>query len=337
MARISGDEWLQRARSLVPACRERSAEAARRIAEITLRELHELGLCRVNQPRWVGRAEVDVSLLVEITGILASGCASTGWVFINQAVDHWMLAMWPPKGQAAVWDQDPDALIASSVIYPLGRAESVLAGYRLTGRWPFFSGVHHSGWTILGALVESSDGPEAPEPRMFLVPTGDIDVLDTWDVAGLAATGSHDVECEELFVATAMTLAARDTRGDPTPGAVLNPAPLYGQCVVSLFPHMIAGVLLGISEGAYEICLAQMRERSARSSSARLAAARQLLLSNFCELEAIAEAGKMPSVEDKLRWHRMVPSSPPWWVKRAIASSGWRERTRSSMPIPCSV
>lgn len=314
---------LERASSLVPVLRDRSASAEdnRKISEDSIRDLHELGLWRINQPKRVGGLELDVQLLVEITAILASGCASTGWVYVNLAVHHWMLSMWPPSGQAKVWDENPDALIASSVIYPLGNAKEIEGGYFLSGRWPFCSGVKHSDWTILGGLAEGHSSHDAGEPRMFLVPTRAIEILDTWDVVGLVATGSNDVQCSELFVPRDMSLAATDTRGGPTPGAVLNPSPLYQQSVGSLFTHLISGVLLGIGEGMYDFCLEHLKARSARTSGARLAAlspvqarlseagallsaARQLLLSNLREMQNIAEKGKLPEVEDKLRWRR---------------------------------
>ena len=323
MSSVSREKMLDRARSLVRVFSERSASAEdnRMVSEESIQDLHELGLWRVNQPKRVGGPELDVQLLIEITAILASGCASTGWVYVNLAVHHWMLSMWPHYGQSKVWNENPDALIASSVIYPLGAAKKVKEGYLLSGRWPFCSGVNHSDWTILGGLAESPDSQKAGEARMFLVPTSDIEILDTWDVVGLAATGSHDVQCTELLVPFDMTLAAADTRGGPTPGSELNPSPLYQQSVGSLFPHLISGVLLGIGEGMYDFCLAHLKAQNARTSGARLAAlspvqarlseagvhlsaARQLLLSNLKESQSIAEAGKVPEIEDKLRWRR---------------------------------
>jgi 3-hydroxy-9,10-secoandrosta-1,3,5(10)-triene-9,17-dione monooxygenase len=316
-------EILARARAMIPAVRERAAaaEAAGRIPDETIRELHETGLWRINQPARVGGGEYDFRLLTEVAHELARGCASTGWVYINLAVHHWMLAMWPPEGQAAVWDDEPDALIASSVIYPAGKAQAVEGGYRLSGRWPFCSGSLHSTWIMVGGMVEGGGDDGAPEPRVFLVPIADMKLHDNWNVMGLRATGSVDSECTDLLVPDHMTLAGNATRGGETPGSALNPSPHFRQSVGGLFPHMITTVLLGIARGMWDVGVESLRERSARQSGRKIAelvpvqdkvaeagamidAGRGLLFANFAESFEYAEAGEMPPVEAKLRWRR---------------------------------
>jgi 3-hydroxy-9,10-secoandrosta-1,3,5(10)-triene-9,17-dione monooxygenase len=225
------EEMLARAHAMIPVVRARAgaAEAVGRIPEETIRELHKNGLWRINQPARVGGGEYDFRLLTELAQELARGCTSTGWVYINLAVHHWMLAMWPPEGQDTVWNENPDALIASSVIYPAGRAVKTDGGYRLTGRWPFCSGINHSEWIMVGGMVEGAGPDGGPEARVFLIRTRDLTIHDNWDVMGLSATGSVDSECDDLFVPEYMTLAGNATRGDRTPGTDANPSPVYRQ------------------------------------------------------------------------------------------------------------
>jgi 3-hydroxy-9,10-secoandrosta-1,3,5(10)-triene-9,17-dione monooxygenase len=317
------EEMLRRAQDMIPVVRERAAaaEASGRIPEETIRELHENGLWRINQPARVGGGEYDFRLLTEVAQELARGCGSTGWVYINLAVHHWMLAMWDPEGQDRVWSENPDALIASSVIYPAGKAVTVDGGYRLTGRWPFCSGIRHSEWIMIGGMVEGAGADGGLEPRVFLVPVADMTVHDAWDVMGLRATGSVDSECADLFVPGHMTLAGSATRGDTTPGSAVNPSPLFRQSVGGLFPHMISTVLLGISRGIFDVGVEMMRARSARQTGRKIAelvpvqnrvaeagamidAGRALLFANFAESLAFAEVGQVPPVEAKLRWRR---------------------------------
>ena len=321
--RPTRDEMLARAQAMIPVVRARSAaaEKAGRIPEETIRELHESGLWRINQPARVGGGEYDYYLLVEVAHELSRGCASTGWVYVNLAVHHWMLAMWPPQGQDTVWRNNPDALISSSVIYPAGKAEKVDGGYVLSGHWPFCSGILHSEWIMLGAMVAGAGPKGGPEPRMFLVATKDLKIFDQWDVMGLCATGSVDSECADLFVPDYMTLAGDATRGDLTPGSAVNPAPVFRQPVGGLFPHLIATIMLGIGRGIWDLGVESMRERSARQSGRKIAdlvpvqnkvaetgamieAGRALLAANFAEAEKLAEAGIVPSIEAKLRWRR---------------------------------
>jgi len=207
------------------------------------------------------------------------------------------------------------------VIYPAGKAEKVEGGYRLSGRWPFCSGLPHSEWIMLGALVAGAGRDGAPEPRIFVVATEDLTITDNWEVMGLAATGSVDSACDDVFVPDYMTLAGNATRGDLTPGSAANPAPLYRQSVGGLFPHLISMVLLGVAQGTWDLCTESMRERSARQSGRKIAelvpvqnkiaetgamidAGRALIRANFDESLRLAEAGIVPTDEAKLRWRR---------------------------------
>lgn len=315
------DEMLRRAQSLVPAIRTRApeAETLRRLPDATVDDLHRTGLWRINQPFRVGGPQFDYQLLVEISSEFARGCGSTGWVFVNLAVHHWMLGMWPPEGQDRVWGEDPDALIASAVIYPCGEARPRGDGYVLTGRWPFCSGILHSRWAMLGGMVRRENSP--PEPRMFLVAKSALEVLDTWNVAGLAATGSHDVACTDLAVPSFMTVGAREVRGDLTPGSVVNPGPLFRQSVAALFPHLIASIVIGMAQDMYDQTVERFGGGTSMSNKSRIAehgtiqsrvaeagaqidAARLLLLKGFQESLRIAEAEAVPRVIDKLRWRR---------------------------------
>ena len=132
-----------RARALIPQLRERAGktEELRRLPPETERDLHETGLFRVLQPKRVGGSELDYVALVDCADALGQADASVAWNFANLASHHWMLAMFDPRAQHAVWNEDADALIASSFIFPAGRARKVDGGYVLSGNWPFSSGV----------------------------------------------------------------------------------------------------------------------------------------------------------------------------------------------------
>src|ERR1700743_2327193 len=140
-----------RARALIPQLRDRAArtEELRRLPSETERDLHEAGLCSLVPPRGVGGSELDYVALVDCAEILGKADASVAWNFANLASHHWMLGMFDKRAQDAVWDKDPNALIASSFIFPAGRARKVEGGYQLRGRWPFSSGVASCEWAIV--------------------------------------------------------------------------------------------------------------------------------------------------------------------------------------------
>lgn len=317
------EELISRARALIPVLAERSEEAERirHIPDETVEDLHRTGLWRILQPKSRGGSELDYSALVDIPTILARGCASTAWVHVNLASHHWMLGMWPPEAQDVVWGDNPDTLIGSALIYPPGKVQRVDGGFRLSGRWSFSSGIHPCDWIMLGGMVppESGDGP--PVPYIFVVNVKDIEVIDTWHVAGLAGTGSQDVACDDVFVPWYMALSCLDIRGGPTPGSAVNPGELYRLSVLGLFPHILAGPMTGMAEGAFDDYVGGLRDAISTYNSSRVAehttiqmkiaeagaliqASKLLLRENCAEGHRMAAAGEVPSLEDKTRWRR---------------------------------
>ena len=263
---------IARARALVPRLRERApkTEELRGLPPETERDLHDAGLFRILQPKRVGGAELDYVALVDGADVLAQGDASVAWNFANLASHHWMLAMFDRRAQDLVWGKDPDALIASSFIFPSGRAHKVDGGYRLRGHWPFSSGVSSSDWNMLGAVVSSDDEADGIEYRIFLLHKKDYAVTDTWNASGLRGTGSNDVEVVDTFVAEAMTVAVSDLSGGPTPGSPDNPNALYALPVFSLFPYVLSGAALGNAQACLDDYIDITRHRASTYNSAKL-------------------------------------------------------------------
>src|SRR5688572_33081001 len=180
-----------------------------------------------------------------------------------------MLGMFPPQAQDQIWGASVDAMIASSFVFPAGKARKVKEGYMLSGRWPFSSGVDPSEWNMLAGLARLDDNLP-PEQRIFLVPRAQYKVIDNWFAGGLRGTGSKDVEMSEVLVPEHMTLAVADTKGGPTPGSAVNPGMLFQLPVFALFPYMLSGVALGIAEGLIEQFLSRTN-KTGQMTGARIA------------------------------------------------------------------
>src|SRR6202166_3560351 len=150
-----------------------------RLPPETERELHESGLFRIVQPKRVGGSELDYVALIDCGDAIGQADASAAWNFANLASHHWMLAMFDKRAQDQVWNKDADALIASSFIFPAGRARKVEGGYVLRGSWPFCSGVDSCEWNMLASVVSSDDEADGIEYRIFLVNKSDYKILDT--------------------------------------------------------------------------------------------------------------------------------------------------------------
>lgn len=313
---------IAKARALLPRLRERAVrtEELRHLPSETEMDLHEAGLFRMLQPARIGGAELDYVALVDCAELLGQADASVARNLANLASHHWMLGMFKQRAQDLVWGRDPDALIASSFIFPAGRATRVEGGYQLHGSWPFSSGVASCEWNMLASVVYSDDEADGIEYRIFCCPRS-ITRCWTPNVAGLRGTGSCDVEVRDAFVADHMTVAVGDLSGGPTPGSTVNPNPLYALPVFSLFPYVLSGVALGNAQACLDDYTEVARHRISTynraklsdfqstqikiaEASAKIDAAR-LIMRSAC-LDAMEEArrGHIPDMATKTRYRR---------------------------------
>ena len=314
---------IARAKALIPRLRDRASrtEELRRLPPETERDLHDTGLFRIVQPKRVGGSEFDYVALVDCADAIGQADASVAWNFANLASHHWMLGMFDRRAQDLVWNKDADALIASSFIFPAGRARKVDGGYVLRGSWPFSSGVESSEWNMLASVVSSDDEADGIEYRIFLLNKSDYKIIDTWNATGLRGTGSNDVEVDDAFVAKPMTVAVNDLAGGPTPGSAANPNALYTLPVFSLFPYVLSGVALGNAQACLDDYVEIARHRASTYNRAKLAdlqstqikiaeasakidAARLIMRSTCIETMADARRGHIPDIAAKTKFRR---------------------------------
>jgi 3-hydroxy-9,10-secoandrosta-1,3,5(10)-triene-9,17-dione monooxygenase len=314
---------IAKARALVPHLRDRASktEDLRRLPIETERDLHEAGLFRILQPKRVGGSEFDYVALVDCADAIGQADASAAWNFANLSSHHWMLAMFDKRAQDLVWNKDVNALIASSFIFPAGRARKVDGGYVLRGSWPFSSGVDSSEWNMLASVVFSDDEADGVEYRVFLLNKSDYTIKDTWNATGLRGTGSNDVEVNDAFVAEPMTIGVHELAGGPTPGSAVNPNPLYALPVFSLFPYVLSGVALGNAQACLDDYVELASHRASTynraklgdlqstqikiaEASAKIDAARLIMRSTCIAAMADARRGYVPDTAAKTRMRR---------------------------------
>jgi 3-hydroxy-9,10-secoandrosta-1,3,5(10)-triene-9,17-dione monooxygenase len=314
---------IARAKALIPQLRNRASrtEELRRLPPETERDLHDSGLFRIVQPKRVGGSELDYVALVDCADAIGRADASAAWNFANLASHHWMLGMFDKRAQDLVWDKDADALVASSFIFPAGRARKVDGGYRLRGSWPFSSGVESCEWNMLASVVSSDDEADGIEYRIFLLNKNDYKIKDTWNATGLRGTGSNDVEVDDAFVAEPMTVAVSDLAGGPTPGSAVNPNALYALPVFSLFPYVLSGVALGNAQACLDDYVDLARHRASTYNRAKLGdlqstqikiaeasskidAARLIMRATCIEVMADARRGHVPDIAAKTKLRR---------------------------------
>jgi 3-hydroxy-9,10-secoandrosta-1,3,5(10)-triene-9,17-dione monooxygenase len=323
-ADVDYDEAMRRARALVPVLRERAdaAEVGRQMQKETLDDLHRTGLLRFHQPRRWGGMELPFVALFDIPAEVSRGCASTGWNVANLGVHHWMLALYDERAQEEVWGPNPDVVIPSGIAYPQGRGRRVDGGLVISGFWNFSSGVDHGDWNMLAVMVR--DGDRVVDHRMCLVPKSDYEIVDDWHTLGMRSTGSKSVRATDVFVPEHRALSMYRARGGREfPGAPVNPNPIYQVPLAALGSHCLAGAGVGNAQAALELTVDAIKERSTSytamrmrdfqavqlrvaEAGAKVDAARLVIRTDCIDAERMAMDGRVPSIEEKLRFKRNV-------------------------------
>lgn len=261
-------QMIEAARAMIPRLRGRAAqtEALRRVPNETIEDFHEAGLFRILQPARVGGYEFHPSIYIDVCGEVARGCASSSWVLANLAAHHMFMAYWHPDAQDDVWGPSPDTLIGSSYIFSAGHAERVPGGYKVSGRWPFSSGIDPCQWTVVGASLPVEGSADKRENRYFLLPRADYEIVDTWHVVGLRGTGSKDLEIDGAFVPEHRTLPFAQSHDGTAPGLAVNPGPLFRMPMHGSGGFTLLATLYGAARSAVEEYVDMTRSRGARVS-----------------------------------------------------------------------
>jgi alkylation response protein AidB-like acyl-CoA dehydrogenase len=250
---------LARARALAPVIGARSAEIerARTLPPDLVARLRDAGLFRIAMPAGLGGPGVSPREMVETIEEVSRADGATGWCVLIANIGAAFLAWLDEAAAAEIAGRQPDLLIAGGQA-PLGQAEQVGDAYRLTGRWAFASGCLHANWFMGGFMVMDGGRPKlnqwgVPEMRIGHFPADQARVEDTWDVAGLAGTGSHDIVAEQVLVPAAYTSVPYFA---PAPA----PDPLFRLTGYNLLLTLMSGFPLGVARRA----LAEAREQLGR-------------------------------------------------------------------------
>lgn len=255
------DEFLARARSLLPDLARREAEAAarREVPAETIAAFHAAGLPRVLQPRAFGGAQLGFATFSRIVEELAGACAASAWVYAVLGEHQWVIGCFPEQAQRDVWGENPHA-VASSSLAPRNVARVVPGGFVLDGNFPFSSGSLHAQWAIVGAMAADPDGSRPT--RYFLVPMAELQRVDDWQVLGLRGTGSQTLRANNVFVPAHRNVLLTDLQRGTTPGADAHPDyPLLRAPRDYLTPFSLPPVAFALAQRAQAIVLPALQGR----------------------------------------------------------------------------
>ncbi len=239
---------LEAARALADRAGELATESERlrRLPPQLSRALAEAGLYRLCVPTELGGAQAPPQELLEVVEALASADAATGWCVAVCATSGMLAAYLEPDAAAEVFG-DPLGVVGG-VFAPSGQAHAGDGALEVSGRWRFASNVDNCDWLMGGCLMIEDGGPRRlpagrPDVELVLMEAEAVDVIDTWSVSGLRATGSHDIAADGVSVPAARSVSLISDR--PRAAGALYAFPPFGLLAAS-----IAAVTLGIARGA---------------------------------------------------------------------------------------
>ncbi len=263
-----------------------AGDAERRLADPVVAALREAGLFGALVPASLGGLEAEPQAFLDVVRGLAAHDAAAAWVVAVCGTGGMLSAYLAPAAAADVYG---GGSIAAGVFAPRGRAIRDGDDLVVSGRWSFASGCTHADWLMVGCAVADGEDVErtpagAPDVRLVLFPRAAFEIHDTWDVAGLRATGSHDISLDGARAPAAHS-ASLITQAPVAPG------PLYAFPPFGLLALSIASVALGIAGAAISDILDLAADKTP-AGSARTLAARADTQSRVARAQAAHDAAR---------------------------------------------
>ncbi|HZP27509.1 MAG TPA: acyl-CoA dehydrogenase family protein [Acidimicrobiia bacterium] len=300
------------ARELAPLI-EAEAEAGEAACEITAEVVDALdaaGLFGLMVPRELGGTEAGLCTTLAVYEELSRADGSTGWSVLANATTSAFAGAYTGNDAARAMFGGPGRAIHAGMFAPVGTAEAVDGGYRVSGQYRFGSGSEHATW-MGGGTFERRDGELVVDPdnglpviRAFFVPKDRVEMRGNWDVMGLVGTGSFDYDVPEQFVEAGYTFPLLT----PT---VHRGGPVYHLGVLGLTSAGHAAFALGVGRRALDELTAIVRTKQRLGSApvhdqqlfqhdfalhdAALLAARAFVFDVFGNAEATVGAGSEAS------------------------------------------
>ena len=168
---------------------------------------------------------------------------AAGWLTFFYSIHEVWVGYMTPEGRKEIYD---DGGLVADVLAPVGRAEQDGDNYRLSGKWNFSSGILHSTWVGLGAMVQLPDG-DGPEYCLFVLPVSECEIVENWDTLGMRGTGSHGILLENAIIPSYRVVTAGRVlfSGKPMGGDFDPEESIYRMPFLPFFAGFFPAVAMG--------------------------------------------------------------------------------------------
>ena len=127
---------------------------------------------------------------------------------------------------------------------PTIRSKKVDGGYLVNGRGHWGTGVMHADWMLTTGILDDD-----VTRIQLLIPINDIEIMDVWNMSGMAATGSNDFVMKDVFVPDYMTEDTDKFFDGHTEGSALHPNPMYQLPLMQIIYAEMVGMFVGSLQG----------------------------------------------------------------------------------------
>ncbi len=235
------------------------ADRDRRLPEENVEAIEAANLFKVMTPRRWGGYGVSVATSLSAHVELAKGCASSSWVTMIIGGVMWAASLLPDCGQEEIF-RDPAGSRCCGVISPTLVARRVDGGMRVSGKSGFASGCWHSFWALLGFVVE--DGAHnIVDQAIGFAPISQIEIEDTWFVAGMRGTGSNTLVAKDLFIPDHRILPLMPAMNGDYPHRRYSGEPSDRWAFAPFLPLLLLGPVVGTAKALLEEVVAGTNKR----------------------------------------------------------------------------
>ena len=247
---------------VVADARAQATEAAGLLDPSVFDALVDCGALRQWATPAVGGAGATVTSVLDVIEQFSRADGATGWCVMianTTALTSYRLR----EPWASTIFADPAACTGGYGM-PVGTAVPVDGGLEVTGRWAWGSGTDHCTWIGGGVRVVDADGQPtrasdgASTPFVFFAPD-EVELLDTWHVAGMKGTASTDYQVTKALVPDGRWVQLVGT--EPVAPGPLGQFPFFGALAAG-----VAACLVGLAQRAVDELLALATKTSMGSS-----------------------------------------------------------------------
>jgi indole-3-acetate monooxygenase len=236
------------------------AEKLRDLHPSQTQQIYQQNLFKAFVPASLGGLGLTLPEMIRIEEALAWADGSAAWVVTLCSGAGWFSGFLAPSMRQHLANE---RLCIAGSGASTGTAEETEEGYVITGEWKYASGAWHA--TLFtancqiirnGTQLKNEEGEAVV--KSFVLLGEEVDILNTWNTAGMIATGSHSFAVRRLIV-------PKDRCFEINPKNATLKEPLYQYPFLPLAESTLAVNISGMAQRLIDLVEEVISSRSRKS------------------------------------------------------------------------